>query len=39
VGKSYTKYFKKGNRETILSRINKDEIKEFHPINSKIMSM
>jgi hypothetical protein len=39
VGKNYQRYFKKGNRQAVLTRLNKNEIKDFHPINSKAMSL
>jgi hypothetical protein len=39
VGKDYLRYFKKGNREAVLTKLNKNEIKDFSPINSKVMSL
>lgn len=39
VGKDYNRYFKKGNRDAVLRRINEYTIKDFNAINSKIMSL
>lgn len=39
IGKDFQRYFKKGNRHAVLSKVNQNEIKDFHAVNSKNMSM
>ena len=39
IGKDFVKYFKKNNRERVLAKVNKNAMKDFEPVNSKVLPM